>query len=196
MRQFHWLNESSLTKQDGVLTIQAPPKTDFFNYGLHLNEQGMPDESVGNAPYYYTEVTGDFVLRVKVSLPFKADYDACAVLLMQDEKNWGKLCFEQSDFGTKAVVSVVTRVRSDDANGVNIMEDAIWLQAARVGNYFAFHYSTDGERYDMTRLFHMEVPGPLKVGLVAQSPLGEGGPRHFEHLLIENRTLTNLRQGK
>ena len=98
MRQFHWLNESSLTKQDGVLTIQAPPKTDFFNYGLHLNEQGMPDESVGNAPYYYTEVTGDFVLRVKVSLPFKADYDACAVLLMQDDMNWGKLCFPMRAF--------------------------------------------------------------------------------------------------
>lgn len=196
MRQFHWINQSSLREQYGVITIQAPPKTDYFNYGLKLDAQGLPDESVGNAPFYYTEIAGDFVLKVKVSLPFEADYDACALLLMVDGLNWGKLCFEQSDFGTKAVVSVVTKVRSDDANGVNITQDAIWLQAARVGHYFAFHYSLDGERYDMTRLFYMETDGPLKVGLVAQSPLGEGGPRHFEHLQIENRTVANLRQGK
>ena len=196
MRDFYWINESSLTRDGDKLVIHAPANTDYFNYGEGLESQGMPDQSVGNAPYYYTLVEGDFVLRVKVSLEFKADYDACAVLLMQDALRWGKLCFEQSDFGTRAVVSVVTNVRSDDANGCNIEGGAIWLQAARVGNYFAFHYSTDGRRYDMTRLFHMETTGPLKVGLVAQSPKGQGGPRVFEHLSLENKTVGNLRQGK
>ncbi|NLX82273.1 MAG: DUF1349 domain-containing protein [Clostridiales bacterium] len=196
MKDFKWINESRLEEKDGVLTIHAPAKTDFFNYGLALNAFGMPDESVSNAPYYYTEVEGDFVLRVKVSLEFMADYDACAILLLKDGLHWGKLCFEQSDFGTKAVVSVVTQVRSDDANGVNVTEKAIWLQAARVGNYFSFHYSRDGERFDMTRLFYMEAGQTLKVGLVAQSPIGDGGPRHFEHFTLERRTVKNLRQGK
>lgn len=196
MRTFTWINESTLEEKDGVLTIHAPALTDYFNFGEKLNAQGMPDESVGNAPYYYTEVEGDFVLRVKVSLEFKADYDACAILLMKDALNWGKLCFEQSDFGTRAVVSVVTQVRSDDANGSNVEGNELWLQAARVGNYFSFHYSLDGERFDMTRLFYMQTDQPLKVGLVAQSPLGEGGPRHFAHFTLENRTVKNLRQGK
>ena len=196
MRTFHWMNESHLTENDGKITIYAPPKTDFFNYGLRLNVAGVPDESVGNAPFYYTEIEGDFVIRAKVSLPFEADYDACALLLMKDENTWGKLCFEQSDFGTKAVVSVVTQVRSDDANGCNIEGGSVWLQAARVGHYFAFHYSLDGERFDMTRLFYLEADQPLKVGLVAQSPIGEGGPRHFEHLSIEQRSVENLRQGR
>ncbi len=196
MRTFHWMNESHLTETDGKITIYAPPKTDFFNYGLRLNAAGVPDESVGNAPFYYTEIEGDFVIRAKVSLPFEADYDACALLLMKDENTWGKLCFEQSDFGTKAVVSVVTQVRSDDANGCNIEGGSVWLQAARVGHYFAFHYSLDGERFDMTRLFYLEADQPLKVGLVAQSPIGEGGPRHFEHLSIEQRSVENLRQGR
>lgn len=196
MRQFKWLNESSLVEENGRFIIHAPARTDYFNFGEALGENGLPDQSVGNAPYYYTEVEGDFVLRVKVSLEFKADYDACALLLMKDALNWGKLCFEQSDFGTRAVVSVVTKVRSDDANGVNIAGNTVWLQAARVGNYFSFHYSLDGERFDMTRLYYMETEGPLKVGLVAQSPLGEGGPRVFEHFSLENRTVNNLRQGK
>lgn len=196
MRTFSWMNESSLTEKDGVLTIHAPAKTDFFNFGEQLDTSGLPSESSGNAPYYYTEITGDFVLRVKVSLDFVSDYDACSLMLMKDRLNWGKLCFEKSDFGTIAVVSVVTKVRSDDANGVNVSGDPIWLQAARVGNYFSFHYSLDGKRFDMTRLFHMDVEGPLKVGLVAQSPTGEGGPRHFEQLTIQQRTIANLRKGE
>lgn len=196
MRQFSWLNQSSLVQEKDKITIQAPPRTDFFNFGLKLDENGLPDESVANAPFYYTEITGDFVLRVKVSLELVATYDACALLLMKDERTWGKLCFEKSDFGTIAVVSVVTNVRSDDANGVNVDGRPVWLQAARVGNYFVFHYSLDGERYDMVRLFWMETDRPLKVGLVAQSPLGEGGPRHFEHLSIQEKTIENLRQGK
>ncbi len=196
MRKFSWINESSVKEENGVLTIHAPAMTDFFNFGERLDDSGMPSESTASAPYYYTEVSGDFVLRVKVSLDFVSNYDACALLLMKDRLNWGKLCFEKSDFGTIAVVSVVTKVRSDDANGVNVSGAPIWLQAARVGNYFSFHYSLDGKRFDMTRLFHMETDGPLKVGLVAQSPTGQGGPRHFEHLTIEERTIKNLRKGE
>ena len=196
MQNFQWLNESGMTQTEGVITIHAPARTDFFNFGTQLNRQGLPDQSVGNAPYYYTLLEGDFVLRVKVSLQFQADYDACAILLMKNEKFWGKLCFEKSDFGTHAVVSVVTNVRSDDANGCNVEGNSLWLQAVRVGHYFAFHYSLDGVRFDMTRLFWLETDEPLKVGLVAQSPLGEGGLRHFEHLTIERKTVKNLRQGE
>ena len=94
-----------------------------------------------------------------------------------------------------AVVSVVTKVHSDDANGVNVSQDAIWLQAVRVNNYFAFHYSLDGETYYMTRLFYMPTREPLMVGLVAQSPTGQGGPRFFSHLSSEKKTVENLRKG-
>lgn len=196
MRTFQWMNESKMTEENGLITIHAPAETDYFNYGLELDADGMPDESAINAPVYYTEVTGDFVLRVKVSLPFEADYDACALLVMKDDRYWGKLCFEKTDFDTRAVVSVVTNVRSDDANGCNVDSDAVWLQIARDGHYFAFHYSLDGEKYDMVRLFWLETDQPLKVGLLAQSPIGKGGPRYFENLTIENKTVEDLRQGK
>ncbi len=193
---FSWMNESSVKEQDGTLILHAPAMTDLFNYGENLDASGLPEHSVQNAPYYYTRVEGDFVLTVKVALTFKSDYDACAVLLMKDKLNWGKLCFEKSDFNTKAVVSVVTKVHSDDANGVNVDTDEIWLRAVRVGHYFSFHYSLDGLAYFMTRLYFMPVEGPLMVGLVAQSPTGEGGPRFFSHLSIEKRTVLNLRKGE
>lgn len=193
---FSWLNESSVREQDETLIIHAPAMTDLFNYGEKLDASGLPDQSVQNAPCYYTRVEGDFVLRVKVALEFKSNYDACAVLLWKDRLNWGKLCFEKSDFDTRAVVSVVTRVHSDDANGVNVEGEEVWLQAARVGNYFAFHYSLDGENYFMTRLFYMRADEPLLVGLVAQAPTGQGGPRYFSHLNIQRKTVGNLRRGE
>lgn len=195
MQDFSWLNESSVKEEGGRLEIYAPAKTDYFNFGTALNERGLPDQSVLNAPFYFKRLHGDFVLKVKVSLEFLSNFDACAVLIMKDELTWGKLCFEKSDFDTHTVVSVVTKVRSDDANGVNVAGNEVWLQAVRVGHYFAFHYSLDGLAYYMTRLFWMEADEPLMVGLVAQSPTGGGGPRYFEHLSIEHRTVQNLRQG-
>lgn len=50
-----------------------------------------------NAPYFYTEVKGDFVLNVKVSHDFKETYDSASVMIMQDMENWAKCCFELTD---------------------------------------------------------------------------------------------------
>lgn len=54
----------------------------------------------------------------------------------------------------------------------------------------------DGERYDMVRLFWMGTDRPLKVGLVMQPPLGEGGPRYFKRLSFREKTIKHLRRGK
>lgn len=37
---------------------------------------------------------------------------------------------------------------------------------------------------------------PLKVGLLAQAPVGKGGIRIYENLSIEKRTVKNIRAGK
>ena len=105
-----------------------------------------------NAPFYYTEITGDFVMRVKVSHDFKDTYDSASIMVMQDMKNWAKACFEMTDFGTHAAVSVIARNgESDDANGCNIDGNIAWLQVCRCGNSFAFHYSVDGKNFYMMR---------------------------------------------
>ena len=39
----------------------------------------------------------------------------------------------------------------------NIEGNTVWLQAVRMGNAFAFHYSLDGEHFYMTRYFHLPV---------------------------------------
>ena len=144
----------------------------------------------------YTEVSGDFVMRVKVSLDFKDIYDSSSIMVMQDSKHWAKACFELTDFNIHAVVSVVTKEDSDDANGCNIETDSVWLQVCRVGQSFAFHYSTDGENFYMMRFFNLPVGETVKAGLLAQAPTGNGGIRVYENLTIENRTVKNIRMGK
>lgn len=192
-REWKWLNESRMTEADGELTITAPAKTDWFNNPVP--GQGVLPAPVANAPFFYTEVKGDFVFRAKVRPDHRYTYDACALMVIRDEKMWAKAAFEKTDFGTKAAVCVVTDQVSDDANGCNIDQDEVWLQIVRVGDVFCVHYSLDGERFDMVRLFALPVGESVKVGLEAQSPAGEGGLRYFSNLSLEQRTVRNLRAG-
>lgn len=193
---FKWLNESTISQTNDRIEIVAPPQTDFFYGSIDECEEGILPESLCNAPYYYTELEGDFVLRVKVSHEFKDTYDSASVMVMKDMNCWAKCCYELTDFGTHAAVSVVTKGDSDDANGCNLDGNSAWLQVCRVGNNFAFHYSTDGTNFYMMRYFHLPAEPVIKVGLLAQAPVGNGGVRVYEHLSIEKKTVKNIRAGK
>jgi hypothetical protein len=74
-------------------------------------------------------------------------------------------------------VSVVTRGTSDDANGADLTVPEVWLQIYRAGNVFGMHYALDGRIWRMVRLFRLDVPERIKVGLVAQCPAGQEGDR-------------------
>ena len=190
---FKWLNESRADVKNGRLTLLAPPKSDFFYNNDAASETGISPENLSNAPFYYTEVSGDFVLTVKVSVDFVDTYDAAAVMVMKNDHTWVKSCFEKTDFNTRAVVSVVMNQFTDDANGNNIDGNSIWLKVVRIGQSFALHYSVDGESFNMTRVFTLPVEETVKVGFVAQAPVGNGGERHFEHFTLEKKTLENIR---
>ncbi len=188
-----WLNESTVTEKDGALDIYAPAKTDWFNNPIPHN--GKKADPVANAPFYYTEVEGDFSFSVKVTPHHAANYDACAIMAIEDENLWTKVAFEKSDFGTCAAVCVVTNVVSDDANGCDIDQESVWLKLCRVGDIFSAHYSLDGETYHMVRLFHLPAKRTIKVGVEAQSPSGDGGNRSYSELKLEHITVQNLRAG-
>ncbi|MHB1319416.1 MAG: DUF1349 domain-containing protein [Anaerolineae bacterium] len=192
---FQWLNESAARFEGAELVIHAPAQSDYFRHHGAIAEEGITPGSMQNAPFYYTQVQGDLLMRVRVRHAFQDTYDACAIMVMQSDTVWGKACFEQTDFGTHAVVSVVTNGVSDDANGCNIEGDSVWLQVCRVGNSFAFHYSLDGVRFDMMRFFYLPADETIKVGLVAQAPQGGGGDRYFRDLTLTRTTVKNIRAG-
>ncbi len=193
---FKWINESKLIKEENRLVIEAPGESDFFCNNGAIAQEGITPESLTNAPFFYTEVSGDFVMSVQVSHDFQDTYDSATIMVMKDYDVWAKACFEKTDFNTHAVVSVVTNHTSDDANGCNIDGNAVWLKVARVGNSFSFHYSLDGKKYFMTRFFNLPVEKTIKVGLVAQAPTGKGGNRFFENFSLEQMTVKNIRFGE
>ena len=187
LTNWKWLNESPIITADGGEYLR-PDET-------ALPKEGKLSAPVANAPFYYTEVAGDFVFTAKVRPNHRYTYDACALMVIQDEYVWTKAAFEKSDFGTNAVVCVVTNQISDDANGCNIEQEEIWLKICRVGDVFCVLYALDGETFNMVRLFHLPVGESVKVGLEAQSPAGEGGLRLFSDVTLEHKTVKNLRAG-
>lgn len=195
--EFKWINEGIIRQTDNHIEIDAPAQSDFFCNNGAVSEEGITPETLCNAPFYYIEVDGDFVMRVKVAHDFKDTYDSASIMIMIDMQNWAKACFEKTDFGTHAAVSVVTRNgESDDANGCNIDSNSVWLQITRVGNSFAFHFSEDGVTYYMMRFFNLSAGKTIKVGLLAQAPQGNGGIRTYENLTIEKKTVKNIRFGE
>ncbi|MBP7901855.1 MAG: DUF1349 domain-containing protein [Spirochaetes bacterium] len=195
-KNFAWLNESAIRFENDRMIITAPPKSDFFYNNGAVADDGITPESLSNAAYYYTEIEGDFVMKVKVEHEFKDTYDSAAIMIMKDLNVYAKSCFEKTDFNTHAVVSVVTNNTSDDANGVNIDGNSAWLQVCRVGDSFAFHYSTDGENFYMMRFFNLPVEKTIKAGFVAQAPTGSGGDRIFSNFSLEKKRVANIRFGK
>lgn len=193
---FHWLNKSELKTDGNVISIYAPEASDFFCNNGAVSEEGITPDSLCNAPFYYTDVTGDFVLNVKVSHDFKDTYDSASIMVMEDNDNWAKSCFEKTDFDTHAAVSVVTKNgASDDANGCNITGNTVWLRICRVNNSYSFLYSENGINYYMTRFFNLSGKETVKVGLLAQAPQGKGGIRIYENLSIVPKTVKNIRAG-
>lgn len=189
-----WLNESQVMICNDELTIYAPGMTDWFNNPVP-EADGSLSTPVANAPFYYVDVEGDFVFKAKVRPNFKTVYDACALMVIEDEMLWAKAAFEKSDFGTTAAVCVKTEQISDDANGCDISQEEVWLQIVRVGDVFCTHYSLDGKEFHMVRLFHLNAGKSIKVGLEAQSPAGEGGIRYYSNVSLEMKTVNDIRAG-
>jgi regulation of enolase protein 1 (concanavalin A-like superfamily) len=172
-----------------LVTIAAGPRTDWF---VHPGT----GEATLNAPAELAPVEGDFQLRARVEVDFAASFDAGVLVVWHDERTWAKLCFELSPDGEPMVVSVVTRGVSDDANSTVIDGNAVWLRISRIGAAFAFHSSTDGERWSLVRHFALGQDGELLAGVLAQSPTGAGCTARFTHVELTHATLDDIRSGR
>ena len=188
---FKWMNtpkDFSIT--DGVLSITAEKNTDFF-----INPV---DTAIGaTAPLLYQVVYGDFVAITQVRPDFSSQWNACALMVYIDSLNWIKFAFEDSDATGKSIVSVVTKGVSDDANGAVLNDqETVWLKMVRKGDLYSMHWSIDGNDYKMARLTAMPPAGTVRVGMEAQSPVGEAVTHEFLYFSLEEKTVKDLRKGE
>jgi uncharacterized protein len=132
----------------------------------------------------------------KVTVDFHATYDAGALLIWSDNRHFAKLCFEYSPQGEAMVVSVVTRGVSDDANAWTVDGDTVWLRISKVADEaYAFHSGGDGRRWELVRSFALAGGRPMRYGISAQSPTGDGCAVRFETITLFEAPLADLRDG-
>lgn len=188
---FKWLNEPKYYEiENDYLLVKAPENSDFFINPVDLS-------SSASAPFFYREISGDFLAISKVSPDLSSKWNAAAFMVIIDSENWIKFAFENSDATGPSIVSVVTNGTSDDANGAVLKNTtAVWLKIARKGNNYAMHWSVDGLEYHMARLSAMPEADTVKLGLEAQCPVGKEALHRFDYLSIKSQTVEDLRTGK
>ncbi|MGN8119101.1 DUF1349 domain-containing protein [Labrys sp. 22185] len=139
-----------------------------------------------------------FSLSARISVDFASPYDAGALFIQCDEENWAKVAFEYSANRKPTIVSVVTRGTSDDADGPSYHGDHVWLRLYCDGKIVAAHFSENGRYWHFLRVF--TLPGirqrPVRIGLGAQSPTGEGTRVVMSDVRLSPIRIENLRNGE
>ncbi|MCX4984917.1 DUF1349 domain-containing protein [Streptomyces sp. NBC_00572] len=186
-----WMTDpAAWSLSGGVLTVSAAPRTDVFT------------DPVGGAVRRDAAMAltappdGDWQFSGRLRVGFRSAWDAGALIVRYDDEHWAKLNFEQAPDGAPSVYSVVTRGRSDDALAGPVPGDALWLRISRIGEGFAFHVSDDGDFWRLVRQFALDGPGPVRVGVEVQSPVGEGCRVDFDDLRLAPTTLAHLFDGR
>ncbi len=190
------------SREQSVIRVSAPAGSDLLNDPADAD--AAPPRDLGRV---VAEVHGDFVLSARISADFAAPFDAGVLLVYVDADHWIKACYEFSVDHVPTVMTVVTRDRSDDAVAWPLPEDSAYLRISRRGSAFAVHSSAGresregdaGDRMNWTLVRHcaLGIPSsePVRLGFLAQSPIGEGCTARFDSMSFEQRTLADLRDG-
>lgn len=174
------------------LVLDAAGGTDRFD------DPAATEPGTADALRLVGELRGDFRLSARVAVEFGEQFDAGVLWVAAADDAWAKLCFEYTPQRTPSVVSVVTRGDSDDANAEVLDTGHTWLRISRVGRAIAFHASHDGEWWRLIRYFSFGARAgaeTLRVGFLAQSPMGQGCRVTFDGVDFRAETLTDLRDG-
>ncbi|MFJ4712533.1 DUF1349 domain-containing protein [Streptomyces sp. NPDC088785] len=176
---------------DGVLTGRAGARQDRF-----VPPAGDALDPTSDAPRLLGAPEGDFRFSARVTVGFAAPFDAGVLYVHTGDRQWAKLCYEQSPH-EPTICTVVTRGRSDDANSFVVPGNSVWLRVSRTGSAFAFHASTDGETWTFVRVFALgdDTSAPPLIGFLAQSPTGEGCDVSYDHIEFHQGWPKDLRDG-
>ncbi|QHT62747.1 DUF1349 domain-containing protein [Paenibacillus lycopersici] len=181
---FTWANEPERWSYtaDGGLYVEAPAKADYYQdpAGKHI---------VSSAPFLRLQAGVAFELTTRLGAAMKDQYDSGCLMLLADDRNWAKLCFEHNG-RYPTIVSVVTQNGvSDDCNSMRVDVEKPYLRITRTNACIAFHYSEDGEAWEQVRYFGMQLPVNVHAGVVAQSPQGTGCAVTFDFLTLTESEL-------
>ena len=168
LEKMNWFNEPVNWKiENGTLTMDVTPKSDYWR----ISHYGF---TVDDAPFYYAEYGGEFEAKVKIIGDYKVRFDQAGMMIRIDHENYIKTGIEFVD-GKYNLSTVVTHHTSDwSVIALDQPIKELWIKAVRRLDAIEIFYSFDDKEYKMMRNAWMEQNRPVKIGMFAACPDGEG----------------------
>ena len=178
LEKMNWFNEPSEWQIKGnSLTMSVTPKSDYWR----ISHYGF---MVDDAPFYYAEYGGEFEAKVKITGEYKVRFDQAGMMIRLDHENYIKTGIEFVD-GKYNLSTVVTHHTSDwSVIALDKPVEAIWIKAVRRLDAIEIFYSFDDKEYRMMRNAWIEANHPVKIGMFAACPDGEGFKATFSDFKV------------
>lgn len=178
LEKMNWFNEPSGWEISGkTLTMDVTPKSDYWR----ISHYGF---TVDDAPFYYAEYGGEFEAKVKISGDYKVRFDQAVMMIRIDHENYIKTGIEFVD-GKYNLSTVVTHHTSDwSVISLDKPVEYIWIKAVRRLDAIEIFYSFDDKEYIMMRNAWMAANCPVKIGMFAACPDGEGFKATFSDFKV------------
>ena len=180
LEKMNWFNEPQAWNISGnSLSMGVTPKSDYWR----VSHYGF---TVDDAPFYYAEYGGEFEAKVKVSGEYKERFDQAGMMIRIDHRNYIKTGIEFVD-GKYNLSTVVTHDTSDwSVIALDRPVESIWIKAVRRRDAIEIFYSFDDKEYHMMRNAWMEANRPVKIGMFAACPDGEGFNASFSDFSVRH----------
>ncbi len=168
LEKMNWFNEpADWSISDGKLTMSVTPKSDYWR----ISHYGF---TVDDAPFYYAEYGGEFEAKLKVAGDYKVRFDQAGMMIRIDHENYIKTGIEFVD-GKYNLSTVVTHHTSDwSVIALDRPVKELWIKAVRRLDAIEIFYSFDDKEYTLMRNTWMEANCPVKIGMMAACPDGDG----------------------
>ena len=178
LEKMNWFNEPEhWSISNKTLEMDVTPKSDYWR----ISHYGF---TVDDAPFYYAEYGGEFEAKVKVSGDYKVRFDQAGMMIRTDHENYIKTGIEFVD-GKYNLSTVVTHTTSDwSVISLDRPVDFIWIKAVRRLDAIEIYYSFDDVNWQMMRNAYVEANRPVKIGMFAACPDGNGFKARFSDFKV------------
>lgn len=180
LEKMNWFNEpAQWTIANKQLSMFVTPKSDYWR----ISHYGF---TVDDAPFYYAEYGGEFEAKVKISGDYKVRFDQAGMMIRIDHENYIKTGIEFVD-GKYNLSTVVTHKTSDwSVIALDRPVDSIWIKAVRRLDAVEIFYSFDDKEYTLMRNAWMQANTPVKIGMMAACPDGNGFNVTFSNFSVKH----------
>ena len=180
LEKMNWFNEpSDWNISEGTMSMFVTPQSDYWR----ISHYGF---TVDDAPFYYAEYGGEFEAKVKIKGDYKVRFDQAGLMLRIDHENYIKTGIEFVD-GKYNLSTVVSHHTSDwSVISLDKPVEYIWIKAVRRLDAVEIFYSFDDKEYHMMRNAWMAANCPMKIGMYAACPDGDGFNVTFSNFTVKH----------